>query len=334
MIRLRMPFLAWLLVVCCLSAVGRGQQVQNSISGTVLDVNGGVVSGARVIVNGLDPATSRSSLSDDSGGFHFSGLPAGRFQLRVEASGLSTYSSAELILHPGEHLVVPELRLAPAAITTNVQVVLTEKELATEQVQAQEQQRALGIFPNFYSSYIWNAAPMTSGQKFGLAARSIADPFTFIGTGLFAAAEQWQNTSSGYGQGAQGYAKRYGAAYADEALSRMIGSAIMPSLLHQDPRYFYRGSGSIKTRAFYAIKSAVICRGDSGKLEPNYSYLVGAFASGGISNLYHPANDRGLGLVVGTGFLNVGSHALDNLVREFLLRKLTPKVPDYAQGKP
>jgi hypothetical protein len=121
---------------------------------------------------------------------------------------------------------------------------------------------------------------------------------------------------------------------ADEALSRMIGSAILPSLLHQDPRYFYRGSGSKKSRAFYAISSAVICRGDNGRLQPNYSYVLGSFAAGGISNLYHPASDRGVGLTIGNGFLNVAAHALDNLGREFVFRKLTPKVPDYAQGKP
>ncbi len=170
---------------------------------------------------------------------------------------------------------MPEFRLPPAATTTDVQVAVTQTELATEQLKAQEQQRVLGIFPNFYSSYIWDAAPLSSGQKYQLALRSIADPFAFVGTGIFAAAEQWQNTFPGYGQGAQGYAKRYGAAYADEALSRMIGSAILPSLLHQDPRYFYRGSGSKKSRALYAISAAVICRGDNGKMQPNYSYVAG-----------------------------------------------------------
>ena len=77
---------------------------------------------------------------------------------------------------------------------------------------------------------------------------------------MFAAAEQWQNTFPGYGQGAQGYAKRYGAAYADEAISRMIGSAMLPSLLHQDPRYFYRGSGKQKI-------SCPLCHLGSGHLQ-------------------------------------------------------------------
>jgi hypothetical protein len=281
-----------------------------------------------------DGAASRTVMSDDAGQFSFPGLAPGKFKFTVTSTGFEPYASSEIVLSPGEKLILPEFRLPLAPTTTNVQVSVTQIEIATEQLQAQEQQRVLGIFPNFYSSYIWDAAPLSSGQKYQLATRSLVDPFSFVGTGIFAAAEQSQNTFPGYGQGAQGYAKRYGAAYADEALSRMIGSAILPSLLHQDPRYFYRGTGSKKTRALYAISQAVICRGDNGKMEPNYSYVLGSFAAGGISNLYHPAGDRGAGLTIGNGFLNVGAHALDNLAREFLFRKLTPKVPDYAQGKP
>jgi hypothetical protein len=322
--------------LCALPAVSHGQHVSGpgTISGTVLDVTGDVVPGAQLTLLALDHASSREVLSDDRGGFSFPDLAPGRYKFTVTATGLETYSSSEIILQADEKLIVPEFRLAPAPITTNVQVSVTQTELATEQLQAQEQQRVLGIFPNFYSSYIWDAAPLSSGQKYQLALRSIADPMAFVGTAIFAAAEQWQNTFPGYGQGMKGYAKRYGAAYADEALSRMIGSAILPSLLHQDPRYFFRGSGSKKTRALYAISAAVICRGDNGNMQPNYSYVLGAFASGGISNLYHPAGDRGVGLTIGNGFLNIGAHAVDNLAREFLFRKLTPKVPDYAQGKP
>ncbi len=310
------------------------QSAASSISGTVLDVNGGMVLGAEVTFVGLDPPVSRTTMSSDKGQFSFSELAPGKFRFTVAATGFEPYASSEILLYPGEKLILPEIRLSPAATTTNIQVSVTQVELATEQVNVQLQQRVLGIFPNFYSSYIWDAAPMTTGQKFQLAAHSLVDPFSFVGTGLFAAAEQWQNTFPGYGQGARGYAKRYGAAYADEALSRMIGSAILPSLLHQDPRYFYRGSGSRKARALYAISQAVICRGDNGKMQPNYSYVLGSFAAGGISNLYHPAGDRGVGLTISNGFLNVGAHAIDNLAREFLFRKLTPKVPDYAQGKP
>ena len=113
----------------------------------------------------------------------------------------------------------------------------------------------------------------------------------------------------------------------------MLGSAILPSLLHQDPRYFYLGSGSVRTRAFYAISRAVITRSDSGKSQPNYSRILGSFAAGAIDNLYHPASDRGVGLVVSSGLLNTAGHAADNLLREFLFRKVTPTVPDYEKGK-
>jgi hypothetical protein len=338
MIKVRLAGLV-LVLLCGLAVACHGQSTPElppagSISGTVLDVNGGVILGAQVTVAALDRPASRTVMSGDGGRFSFPELAPGRFKLTVTSTGFEPYASAEIVLYPGEKLILPEFRLSPAATTTEVHVSVTKIEIATEQLQAQEQQRVLGIFPNFYSSYIWDAAPLSSGQKYQLAARSLVDPFSFVGTGIFAAAEQWQNTFPGYGHGARGYAKRYGAAYADEALSRMIGSAILPSLLHQDPRYFYRGAGSRKGRALYAISQAVICRGDNGKMQPNYSYVLGSFAAGGLSNLYHPAADRGAGLTIGNGFLNVGAHAIDNLAREFLFRKLTPKVPNYAQGKP
>src|ERR1700733_7145633 len=328
-----------MLLLCTLAMASYGQStpeqpVAGSISGTVLDVNGGVILGAQVTLVASDGSANRTVMSDDAGGFSFPGLAPGKFKCTVASTGFEPYASSEIVLSPGEKLILPELRLSPAATTANVQVSATQLEIATEQLQAQEQQRVLGLFPNFYSSYIWGAAPLSAGQKFQLAAHSLVDPFSFVGTSIFAAAEQWQNTFPGYGHGVHGYAKRYGAAYADEALSRMIGSAILPSLLHQDPRYFYRGTGSKKARALYAISQAVICRGDNGKMQPNYSYVLGSFAAGGLSNLYHPAADRGAGLTFGNGFLNVGAHAIDNLAREFLFRKLTSKVPDYAQGKP
>jgi hypothetical protein len=337
MIKVRLADLV-LLLLCSLAVAGYAQnpleQPAGSISGTVLDVNNGVILGAQVTLVASDGSANRTVISDDAGQFSFLGLAPGKFKCSVTSTGFESYASSEIVLSPGEKLILPDFRLSPAAITTDVQVSVTQLEVATEQLQVQEQQRVLGIFPNFYSSYIWDAVPLSSGQKYQLAAHALVDPFSFVGTGIFAAAEQWQNTFPGYGKGAQGFAKRYGAAYADEALSRIIGSAILPSLLHQDPRYFYRGTGSKRARAFYAISQAVICRGDNGKMQPNYSYVLGSFAAGGISNLYHPAGDRGAGLTIANGFLNVGAHAIDNLAREFLFRKLTPKVPNYAQGKP
>jgi hypothetical protein len=320
--------------LCALTVSAQPAASLGSISGIVFDVNGGLVPHAQVTLDEQDQLSVRTTFSDEDGRFSFLELGPGEFRITVTAAGLAAYSSPGLVLHPGEQLVSPDIRLAPLATTNTVEVVVTQMQLATEQLRAQEQQRVLGILPNFYTSFIWDAAPLSAGQKYQLALRSVADPFNFIGTGIFAAAEQSQDIFSGYGQGAEGYAKRYGAAFADEGISRVLGGAVLPSLFHQDPRYFYRGTGSKRTRALYAISSAIICRGDNGNLEPNYSYMLGSFASGAISNLYHPPGDRGIGLTIGNGFFNIGAHAADNLVREFLLRKLTSKVPDYAQGKP
>src|SRR5580698_1183712 len=96
----------------------------------------------------------------------------------------------------------------------------------------------------------------------------------------------------GYGQGAQGYAKRFGASYTDGFVGTFLADAVLPSVLHQDPRYFYRGTGSIRSRALYAMASAVICKGDNGRWQPNYSNVLGNLAAAGISNAYYPASNR------------------------------------------
>ena len=154
--------------------------------------------------------------------------------------------------------------------------------------------------------------------------------------------EQAENEFSGYGQGAQGYAKRFGAGYADTVSGTFIGGAILPSLLKQDPRYFYKGTGSKRARALYAIANAFICKGDNGRWQPNYSNVLGSLAAGGISNLYYPALDRdGAELTFENAALGLGASAVANLLQEFVIRKFTPKVPnrpnpvpDSGSGKP
>jgi len=137
---------------------------------------------------------------------------------------------------------------------------------------------------------------MSAKQKYKLAFHTIVDPTTFVVLAGVAGAEQYNGTYLGYGPGIEGYGKRYGAALADSASGRIIGSAVLPSLFHQDPRYFYQGSGGIRSRTWHALTSALVTRGDSGKLQPNYSHLLGNLAAGGIANAYHPESSRGLGL--------------------------------------
>ena len=172
----------------------------------------------------------------------------------------------------------------------------SEHERAEQELKKQKKQRILGVIPNFNTSNIQNAAPLSPGQKFGLALRGAIDPFSFVAAGLDAALEQAQNSFPGYGQGAEGYGKRVGAAYADGFSAGMFGGAIFPSLLHQDPRYFRKGSGGFGHRFLYAVVSTVRAKNDNGHWAPNYSNVLGNLAAGGVSNLYYPASDRGVEL--------------------------------------
>jgi hypothetical protein len=305
-----------------------------SLSGIVVDPTGAAVAGARITL-AAQGARSRTAIADNTGAFIFRDLPAGVFQLTIlPTANMGSFVAPEIHLLPNQQRQLPNIVLSLAGASSNVEVTASQSQVAEAQLHEELHQRALGIFPNFYSSYIWNAAPLNSRQKFVLALRSTIDPVNFLGTAAIAGAEQAVNHYPAYGQGAQGYAKRYGATYADDFDARMIGSALLPSLLHQDPRYFYKGSGTIGARLLYALKSAVITRGDNGLLQPNYSYVLGSFASGAIANAYHPATDRGLGLTIGNGFINIAGHAADDLIREFVLRGLTPGVPATSTGQP
>jgi len=171
-----------------------------------------------------------------------------------------------------------------------------EQQRAEEELRQQTKQRILGVIPNFNTSNVQNAATLSPRQKFSLAFKSALDPFEFAAAAADAGLSQWENEYPGYGQGAQGYGKRLGASYADNFDGTLLGGAVFPVLLHQDPRYFRKGSGSFKNRLFYAVATTVICKGDNGKWEPNYSNVLGNIAAGGISNLYYPSTDRGADL--------------------------------------
>ena len=314
-------------------AVDTGLQ-SSSIGGTVVDTNGAVVPGAQVQLIGPNGTVARTVAANQLGGFLFTNLPAGTFKVSVSAPNLTPVTSDQIALTTGQHLQLPQTVLHVGKTHADVQVVATLHDVAQAQVKAQEKQRVLGVVPNFYSSYIWNAAPMSPKQKFGLALRSSVDPVTFVVAAGTAGIEQWHNTFPGYGTGAEGYFKRFGAAYADYSIYTMIADAALPTLLKQDPRYFYMGNGSVKSRALYAMSRTFVCRGDNGRTEVNWSHLLGSFATAGISNVYHAPQDRTASLTVRNAGIIIGGSVATNLIREFILRKLTSKVPDYAQGKP
>jgi hypothetical protein len=304
-----------------------------SISGTIVDQSGALVAGAQVTLSREAQSLNQQVLSGDNGQFSFANVAPGAFQLTITSAGFATQTSSGVLALGEVHLVL-QIALEVAANITDVQVALSRVQVAEAQVKDEEKQRVLGFIPNFYVTYDPHPLALNSKQKFELAWKTTIDPVTFAIVGGIAGVQQAENTFSGYGQGAQGYAKRYGASYADVAIGTFIGSAILPSLLKQDPRYFYKGTGSKRSRILYAIANSVICKGDNGRWQPNYSNILGNLAAGGISNLYYPAQNRnGAGLTFENAAIGIGATAAANLVEEFLMRKLTTNT-NHDQAKP
>lgn len=310
-------------------------QPTGNITGTIEDATGAAIAGAKVLLIRDDHSSPRDAVTDDDGQFTFVGVTPGNFQLSIAATGFAAQTCSGNV-NAGETDTIPPITLAIATEVTQVRVGLSHDEiveLAGEQIREEEKQRVLGWIPNFYVTYIPDAAPLTPKQKFQLAFRATIDPVTFALTGAAAGLEQADDQFSGYGQGAAGYGKRYGAAYADTVTGAFIGGAILPSLLKQDPRYFYKGTGSTKSRLLYALANSVICRGDNKHWEPNYSAIFGGLASAGISNLYYPQESRGAGLTFENTFIGIGSNAAANVLQEFVVRKLTPNLPGSRTNK-
>ena len=310
------------------------QNGTGNISGTILDTNGDVLQGARVTLVGQSGSAIHTVESGSDGQFAFTGLPAHDYRITVTAPGMTPFRSGLFPLHAGEAHIVPPITLAVSGVSTSVTVNGSKEALAEEQVQIAVKQRIGGVIPNFYSTYNWNAPPMEAKQKFQLSIRSILDPVSFLTVAAIAGAEQYQNIFPDYGSGIEGYGKRYGAALATHVSADLLSRAVYPSIFHQDPRYFYRGKGSTWSRALYAMSAAVMARSDSGRWEPNYSNVLGNFSAAAISNLYYPPADRGASLVVINGLVDTAGDAASNLVREFILKKITTHVPKGANGQP
>jgi hypothetical protein len=173
---------------------------------------------------------------------------------------------------------------------------------AERELKLEEQQHLLGVVPNFNVVLNGQALPLTGGQKWDLALHGVVNPFYFgwafvVGGGY----SELVDSNSGYGWGPAGYFKRVGANYADNVNGALIGNALLPQLLHQDPRYFRKGTGSIKGRIWVAALSTVVCKGDNGKTQFNASNVLGNYISGAISNAYYPADQRGVGLTLENG---------------------------------
>jgi Carboxypeptidase regulatory-like domain len=291
-----------------------------SVIGTILDQSGSVAPGAVVRLTSEDKSISRDVVTGDNGQYSFSDIPPGRFDLSVNSTGFGVKAfTAELA--PGQTYLVPPIVLSVATVVTGVKVTVDPLEVATEEVKEQEHQRVLGFIPNFYVTYHSDAPPLTTKLKFKLAWKSSTDPVNIFGTAFFAGLQQAGDEYPEFGQGAPGYGKRYGTAYADVVASTFLSGAVFPSLLKQDPRYFYKGTGSTRSRIWRAVSNSIICKGDNGRWQANYSNIAGSFAGAAISSTYYPTTNRA-SVVLLNGFIRMGESSLAGIMQEFVVRKL------------
>jgi hypothetical protein len=306
---------------------GQTQTGTGSVSGTVIDQTGTAVSGAHVTLT-IGNVSTEEVTTDEDGQFFFVNVNPGSFRLSVTASGFETQTVSGT-LSPGEAYLVPKLTLALVGVSTEVRVMPTA-ELAEVQIRQQEKQRVLGV-PNFYVTYASNAAPLDVNQKFQLAWHSSVDPVTFGLVAATAGIQQAADQYTAFGQGAAGYGRRFGAAYGDAAISTFLGGAILPSIFKQDPRFFFKETGTKKQRVLYAVAAAVMCKGDNGHWQPNYSGILGSLAAGGISNLYYPPQNRDdLAVTLEGTAIGIGATAGANILQEFVVPKLTRKKSSKA----
>jgi hypothetical protein len=301
---------------------------QAGVSGTVVDQQGAVAVGAKVQLTRPGEIQGPQVQSGEDGEFAFSNLTPGTFQLTITAAGFET-KTVDVTLTAGQVYIVPEIVLSVAATTTDVNVGLTGDEAAEVQVKEQEKQRVLGFIPNFYATYVPDAAPLPPKLKFQLAWKSVTDPISILGVGFLAGVYQASDELNGYGQGAAGYGKRFGAIYGDVIIGTFIDSAILPTVFHQDPRYFYRGPNSEGSRFMYAIGNAVICKGDNKKYQVNYSAILGSFITGAISQTYYPASDRGTSLYFQTALIRIAEGSVAGIFQEYVVPKLTPRLKKH-----
>ena len=293
-----------------------------SIQGTVVDVGGDPVSDAAVVLNG--PASERlAAITKDDGSFVFSEVRPGAYQVTVTAEGFADWNDS-VTVEPGQVKTLNDIKLRILAVRRAVTVTYSSQEVAAQQLKVEEHQRLLGFIPNIYVTYEPHPEPLTAKMKFHLAYKGLTHPTFFAFEALWAGVQQAADTPD-YRLGARGYGERFGANLASGTSEALFGNAILPSLLHQDPRYFYRGSGGKGSRAWHAILAPFVCQGDNGKSQPNYSQWGGSLISAGLANTYYPSSNRGAGLVFRNFGTSMGLHVVLGLAQEFVLGKFTSK---------
>lgn len=320
-----------LLLVALLLAVPRPLAAQGTatrVFGTVLDPTGTPVAGAQADLTRIDGTGVQTSTSDATGEFRLSNVPQGSYVVTLEAVGFAPYTTKPFtVTGQTPDYALPRIILAIGELSTTVVVRPTET-IAGEQIKRQEKQRLFAVVPNFYVSYVPDAAPLTSRQKLALATRETFDWTAFVGASLAAAIEQATNAHSSFGHGGSAYAKRWAANFADDRTGDFLTHYVFASLFHEDPRYFYQGTGTTRSRLVHASTSAFVARSDHGRLMPNYAYVFGNIGAAALSNTYYPHAERGADLILTNVAVGLAGRAAANLIQEFVGRRLTHNVPD------
>lgn len=188
---------------------------------------------------------------------------------------------------------------------------------AAQEGSSEGHERVLGVIPAFEMTNRQGPPALTPREKFNLFARQAFDPFQWVIAGATAGVDQAGNTWPGYGQGAAGYAKRYGAVAADSTDREFMSNFLFPVLLKQDPRYFRLGHGRILRRIAYSLGQEWWGKTDSGVRQFNYSKVLGAFAAKTVSNIYYPQGDRGFAKTMRNSGISLVSGMVTNLASEF-----------------
>ena len=322
----------WLLLMSVMTAIPAAAQdilapnpQLGTIRGTVVDLHDDPVPGATATLEGLVPSGKQITTANDSAAFEFRDIKLGvPYRVRVTANGFNEWDSPTIVLTPDQSVFfVTDVKLRLSGLESSVTVYSSTRQVAVDQVHLEEQQRVLGSIPNFYAMYdSQNAAPLTTKLKFQLAMSVSVDPVTAMGVAFMAGVRQATGTPN-YVQGAKGYGQRVGAEAAAGFSDIVIGGAILPSLLHQDPRYFYQGTGTTRSRLRHALASPFVCRGDNGRLQPNYSSMGGDLASAALMNTYYPQSNRGAAMVFGRFATSIAQRSLSGVMQEFVLPRIT-----------
>jgi hypothetical protein len=257
------------------------------------------------------PLLLNAQQNSDTGSIVFVDLPeTPQAQFDASPSGSASQQTQQ---PPDQHPIQPGPGTPPAQTPpgqgdsgtkdspTQTTAEKSRHEKAEEQLKEQERQRIAGVMAAFNTTRNRDAVPLSPGQKFRLFFKSATDPWPFFLTGVVAGIGQAEDSYSEWGQGFQGYAKRYGAAYSDYFIGNFFGNAVLPSLLREDPRYFQKGTGRAATRVVWAAASTVWCRRDKGTWGPNYANVAGNMIGAAIARVYYPASERTVGDTIDDG---------------------------------